>query len=164
LVFVGFIVYAYTGHKLGGGKWAITAILISPPVIHNTINGNIDWLPLLGLTLPPQLGLFSVTMKPQLGVASVLFWLVETWRISGYRETIKVFLPITLATVLSLFFYGFWPLRAAVEVDLWWNTSLWPFSLPVGLALMVAAYHRRDIRYAMGASPCFSPYILFIPG
>lgn len=161
LMFAGFIAYAYTAYKLGGSKWSIIATLVSPPVIHNMVNGNIDFLPLLGLVMPPQIGLFFVTMKPQLGIAIVVFWLIESWRSGGVRETIRVFLPITLITFISFLFYGLWPLRAAVEVDLWWNTSLWPFSLPVGLVLMVAAYRKRDMHYAMGASPCFSPYILF---
>lgn len=161
LIFTGLIAYAYIAYKLGGGKWAIMAIVLSPPVMHNMLNGNIDWLALLGLVLPPQLGLFFITMKPQIAIAVVFFWLIESWRMGGYRQTIKVFWPITLVTILSLFLYGLWPLRAKVEVDLWWNASLWPVSLPVGLALLVTALRKRDISYAMGASPCFSPYILF---
>ncbi len=161
LIFVGFVAYAYIGYNLGGGKWAIVAVLLSPPVMHNMLNGNIDWLSLLGLVMPPQIGLFFVTMKPQLGVAVVIFWLVKSWRTGGYRKTIHVFWPVTLAFILSLILFGSWPLRAGVEVDLWWNTSLWPMSLPIGLALLVAAVRRSDIHYAMGASPCFAPYILF---
>ncbi len=41
------------------------------------------------------------------------------------------------------------------------NASLWPVSLPVGLTLIVAAIRRRNIKFAMPASPCFSPYVLF---
>lgn len=161
LIFVGFVAYAYIGYRLGGSRWAIVAILLSPPVMHNMLNGNIDWLSLLGLVMPPQIGLFFVTMKPQLGIAIVIFWLVESWRTGGYRKTIQVFWPISLATLLSFLLFGLWPLRATVEISLWWNTSLWPMSIPVGLALLVAAIRRHDIRYAMGASPCFAPYILF---
>jgi hypothetical protein len=161
LIFTGLIAYAYIAYKLGGGRWAIIAIVLSPPVMHNMLNGNIDWLALLGLVLPPQLGLFFITMKPQIGIAVIFFWLIESWRMGGYLQTIKVFWPITLVTILSLFLYGLWPLRARVEVDLWWNASLWPMSLPVGLALLVTALRKRNIFYAMGASPCFSPYILF---
>lgn len=161
LIFAGLIAYAYIAYKMGGNKWTITAVILSPLVMHNMLNGNIDWLALLGLIMPPQLGLFFVTMKPQLSVAIVVFWLIDSWRTGGYRQTIKVFWPITLVTLLSFFLYGLWPLRAGVEVDLWWNSSLWPVSLPVGLALLVTSLRKRDISYAMGASPCFSPYILF---
>jgi hypothetical protein len=44
LIFVGLIAYAYIAYKLGGSKWAITAIVLSPPVMYNMLNGNIDWL------------------------------------------------------------------------------------------------------------------------
>jgi len=161
LIFTGLIAYAYIAYKLGGSKWAIIAIVLSPPVMHNMLNGNIDWLALLGLVMPPQLGLFFITMKPQIGAAVAAFWLVESWRMGGYRQTIKVFWPITVATIISFLFYGLWPLRARVEVNLWWNASLWPVSLPVGLVLLVTSLRKRDVSYAMGASPCFSPYILF---
>lgn len=161
LIFVGLVAYAYIAYKLGGSKWAVTAIVLSPPVLHNMLNGNMDWLALLGLVMPPQIGLLFVVMKPQIGAAVMIFWLVESWRTGGYRQTIKVFWPIMLATGLSFLFYGLWPLRARVEVGLWWNASLWPLSLPVGLALLITSLRKRDIFYAMGASPCFSPYILF---
>jgi hypothetical protein len=160
LVIAGFIAFAYTGHKMGGSKLATTAILLSPPVMHCTLNGNIDWLALLGVIMPPQIGLFFVSTKPQIGIAIAAFWLVESWRDGGWRETLRVFLPITLTGILSLLLYGMWPLRAGVEVGLWWNASLWPMSLPVGLVLIVTAIRSRKLAYAMGASPCFSPYIL----
>jgi hypothetical protein len=40
------------------------------------------------------------------------------------------------------------------------NTSLWPTSIPVGLALLVTSIKTRKINYAMVASPCLSPYVL----
>ncbi|HQA69263.1 MAG TPA: hypothetical protein PK801_13125 [Aggregatilineales bacterium] len=56
--------------------------------------------------------------------------------------------------------YGLWPLRSSQEVGLWWNASLWPMSIPIGLALVAAAVRSRRIEYAMGAAPCLSPYVL----
>ena len=41
------------------------------------------------------------------------------------------------------------------------NASLWPMSLPVGLALSVTALRKSDVRYAIAASPLLSPYLLF---
>ncbi|WKZ41239.1 MAG: hypothetical protein QY328_04190 [Anaerolineales bacterium] len=160
LIIAGFISYAFVAHKLGGKIWAVIALLLSPPVMHNTLNGNIDWLAMLGVIMPPQIGLFFVTIKPQIGVAIVIFWLVESWRNGGWMETIRVFSPITLVTLVSFIFFGAWPLRAQVEIDLWWNASLWPMSLPVGLVLLIASLRKRDMFFSMGASPCFSPYIL----
>lgn len=113
------------------------------------MNGNIDALVLLGFVLPPQIGA---------GVA--LYWLVESWRQKGFREVIRVFAPITAAWFVSFLLFGLWPLRGEQEVDQWWNASLWPLFIPVGLGLIVAALRRRRIEYAMAASPCLSPYVL----
>lgn len=160
LILVGFIIYAVVAHRLGASRWALLALLLSPPVMHNMLNGNIDWLAMLGVILPPQIGLFFITTKPQIGVAIVFFWLIESWREGGWLETLRVFAPITIAMLASFLIFGLWPLRSRVEVDLWWNTSLWPISIPFGLVLLVKALRKRDIFYSMGASPCFSPYIL----
>lgn len=161
LIFVGFAAYLSIGHLLGGSRGAILAVLLSPPVMHGMLVGNIDWLPLLGVVMPPQIGLFFVSMKPQIGFAIVIFWLVETWRAGGWRRTLAVFAPFSLAFMLSILLYGLWPLRARVEISLWWNASLWPVSLPLGMVLIVRAIRKRQLSYAMAASPCFSPYILF---
>lgn len=161
LILIGFAAFMYIGRKMGGSKWAIIAVLLSPPIIHGMLNGNIDWLALMGVVMPPQIGLFFVSIKPQIGIAIALFWLTEAWRDGGFREVFRVFAPVTLVGLLSLLLYGLWPLRASVEVNLWWNASLWPMSLPVGMALLVTAIRKRQINYALGASPCFAPYILF---
>jgi hypothetical protein len=160
LIIVGFAAFMYIGHRLGGSKWANIAILLSPPVMHGMLNGNIDWLALLGVVMPPQIGLFFVSTKPQIGIAIAFFWMIEAWRSGGWRQVLRVFAPITLVGILSLMLYGLWPLRAGVEVGLWWNASLWPMSLPVGIVLLVTAIRKRQLSYAMGASPCFAPYIL----
>src|SRR5690606_38971700 len=79
---------------------------------------NIDWLPLVGFVLPPQIGLFFILIKPQMGLAVALFWLVEAWREGGLREVIRVFGPVGAALALSLALYGLWPLRSSQEVGL----------------------------------------------
>jgi hypothetical protein len=64
------------------------------------------------------------------------------------------------ATLLSFLVFGFWPLSFVDPVSFWWNASLWPYSIPVGLVLLTAAFRREDLRFAMAASPCLSPYVL----
>lgn len=161
LIIVALLAFIFTGYRMGGNQWSILAVLLSPPLMHGILNGNIDWLALLGLVMPPQIGLFFVSIKPQIGIAVILFWLVECWRKGGITEILRVYLPFSLVSVLSLLLFGMWPLRSFVEIHLWWNASLWPVSLPVGLVLFVTAVRKQDLRFAMGASPCFSPYILF---
>lgn len=43
----------------GGRTWSVIVFLLSPLVIDGLYNGNVDYLPILGFVLPPQIGLFS---------------------------------------------------------------------------------------------------------
>lgn len=164
LLLVSILALAYTCRKLGARPLAMGLFLISPPVIHSLLNSNIEWIPLLGFVLPPQIGLFFISVKPQSGFIVGIFWLVETWRKSGLKGVVRVFGPVTAALILSFIIYGLWPLNANNALNIvnsGFNASLWPISLPVGLGLLVAAIRKRDIRFAMPASPCFSPYVIF---
>jgi hypothetical protein len=177
-------VFAYIANKLGASRTAVIALLVSPLVLHEVLNGNIDWLAVLGVVFPPWLGLFFVVIKPQVGIGVIIFWLFFAWKEGGVKKVIKTFAPVTIAYGLSLIVFGLWPLAASKALNLWWNanfwpvpvpvggevmwqlqtmvnSSFWPVSIPVGLALLVTAIRKNDIRYAMGASPCLSPYVLF---
>lgn len=148
--------------RLDASPLTAAAFLLSPPVFHCLLNANIDWLPILGATLPPQFGLFLVLAKPQMGAVVALFWLVEAWRKGRAREVVRVFAPVSIALLGSILLYGLWPLRMGGVTDIaQWNASLWPASIPVGLALAVAALRRRDLRFSLAAGPCLSPYAAF---
>jgi hypothetical protein len=74
-----------------------------------------------------------------------------------------VFGPFAVALAISFLIFGFWPTHALriLTISQGWNASLWPTSIPVGLGLAVAALRKREVRYAIAASPCLSPYVLF---
>jgi hypothetical protein len=153
--------FGYVAYRLGAKPLALAAFLVSPPVLHCLLNSNIDWIPLLGVVLPPQAGLFLLVVKPQVGLVVGLFWLVEAWRKGRWREVLRVFWPVTVAMLATFAVFGLYPLRYAHTLSFWWNASLWPESIPVGLALLVASLRRRRMEYALAASPCLSPYVLF---
>ncbi len=160
LLIVGLILISYTAHRLGAKPLAVIILLFSPPVMHGALNGNIDWLAVIGLILPPQIGLFFVSIKPQIGIAVMIFWLFAAWKKNGWREVVRVFGPFTICLLISFLAFGFWITRSREVISEWWNASLWPASIPVGLALLVAAIRKGRIEYAMGASPCLSPHVL----
>lgn len=160
LVLLSLAGFAYTAHRLGGKQLAVVAILLSPPVLHSLLNGNIDALTVIGFVLPPQIGLFFVLIKPQIGIAVALYWVIEAWRTNKLTEIIRVFGPVAIVLLVSFLLFGLWPLQFEQEIDLWWNASLWPASIPVGLVLIVVAIRRRRMEFAMAASPCLSPYVL----
>ena len=72
-------------------------------------------------------------------------WLVEAWRAGSLRQVVRVFAPVTLVLLVSLAVFGLWPLNMlkATEFTTYWNASLWPYSIPVGLVLTVAAIAPR---------------------
>ncbi len=159
----GLLVFAFSAYRLGAKPIAMIFFLISPPVFHNILNANIEWLPILGFVLPPSIGLFFVMIKPQTGLAVAIFWFFEAWRKGGWREVMRVFVPVTIAFFISFIIYGFWPLNmfGALKYGAEYNSSLWPLSIPVGLVLLVTAIQKRKLEFAMPASPCLSPYLLF---
>lgn len=161
MIFCALASFQYVGHRLGGKLIAIVFLMASPMAIHEILNGNIDWLAIIGFVLPPQIGLFFISIKPQLGIAVAPFWLISTWKTYGWKQTLKIFAPFTIVLLLSFALFGLWPLQALNYPDLWWNASLWPMSIPIGLALFVTALRKQKVEYAIAASPCLSPYVLF---
>lgn len=154
--------FAFSIWKLGGGRIALLAFLISPPVWHSLLNANLDWMPVLGFVLPPWLGLFFISVKPQMGSVVAILWLVEAWQSGGFRQVLRVFAPLSVILILSLGIFGLWPAHfwEISSVSEGWNASLWPASIPIGLVLLVIMLRKRDIRFGMVASPCLSPYVL----
>jgi hypothetical protein len=161
LILCGLVSFAFVAYRLRARLLAIVFLLISPVVMHVLLNGNMDWLAVLGFVMPPQFGLFFISIKPQIGIAVAPFWLIEAWRQGGWRLVLKTFAPFTAVLALSFLIFGYWPAHSFSVIGVFYNASLWPMSIPVGLALLVAAIRKRKIEYAMAASPCLSPYLLF---
>lgn len=160
LVFVALAVYAYVAHKLGANKLTVGLLLLSPPCLHGILNGNIDWLAVLGVVLPAWLGLFFLAIKPQVGMIVVLFLFFSEWRKGGPLRVLKTFLPVGLASMASIAIFGPWFLEIPAVDEIVINASLLPLALPIGLALTVTAIRKNEIRYSMIASPMLSPYLL----
>jgi hypothetical protein len=157
LLIVGLVAYAYIAIRLGARPLGLVAILLSPQVMHNLINGNIDWLALLGFVLPPQIGLFFLALKPQIGFALIVYWAYRSLR---EKQFLRVFSPFIIVTLGSFLLFGLWPLKfGTVQPE--YNASAWPISLPFGMVLLVMALHKQKIRIAQAISPLFSPHVMF---
>jgi hypothetical protein len=158
---LGIASYCLFALRLGANRITLPAFLLSPPVLHCLLNANLDFMPLVGYVLPPQIGLFFLVIKPQIGIGGILFWLYISWKKGGFKETVRVFAPVTVAILASFLVFGLWPLKFFQALSYGWNASLWPLSIPVAICLMVLALRHKEIRYSIAASPCFSPYVLF---
>ncbi len=153
----------YAALRLEASPLALGVFLLSPPVLHCLLNANLDFMVLLGFVLPPPIGMFFITVKPQVGGVVGLFWCIEAWRMGRWRGLLRVAGPIALAYLVSFALYGFWPRHylAIAEFSQGWNSSVFPLAIPVGLALTVQALRTRQVRWALPASVCLSPYVLF---
>lgn len=161
--FLSLASFAFVAFRLGGSKVATIAFLLSPPVIECLLHGNNDWLVLIGVILPPQVGLFFLAIKPQVGFGLAIYWVYEAFRRGGLREVVRLIAPVTAAFVLSFLVYGFWPAyyRVTYDFSMSWNASLWPISIPVGVLLLVHSLRSKKPGFAVAASPCLSPYVIF---
>ncbi|MEI6289489.1 MAG: hypothetical protein WCP19_03580 [Chloroflexota bacterium] len=151
--------YIFVMSKLRTNVALMFIFLVSSGMIVNSIFGNLDGLVALGFILPPQIGLFFVLAKPQIGIAAAIFWLIESWRNGGFRLVVKVFLPVTTAVLISVLIFGPWFMYSSHVIQAEWNVSAWPNGIPVGILFLVLAVWKREIKFAIAASPFFAPYL-----
>lgn len=154
-----YVVYAVVLYKLKVKPLSCGIFLLNAFVFSNAKNGNVDFLAVLGLILPPQIGLFFVLIKPQIGIGIAIYWLIEAWRKGKIKEVVRVFAPVTIAYLLSFAVYGFWPFNFQAMLTNEFNRNLWPLGIPIFLFLLYKAVKERNSVYAMGASPFASPYV-----
>jgi hypothetical protein len=163
LYFIASLVgYAWVAYKLKARPIAFAAFLFSPPVIYGLRMLNVDVLVLIGFVLPVPIGLFFVLIKPQMGIAVVIYWVAEAWREGGVKSVLRTFAPVTVALILSFVIFGNWIIgRQSDLLDSFWNASLWPWALPIGLVLIGLSIRDRRSDFGMAASPFLSPYLAY---
>jgi len=151
---IGFVVYLWVYSRFNSNLVATTFYLLSAPVVWGLIGGQIDWIILIGLLLPPQYGLFLVLAKPQVGCLIAVIWLIDAYK---ERRVVRTFAPVLVAFGLSFLIYGLWPLNwiGLVEAEpmIWW-----PYTLVLGVPLLGWALRTHNPRLALCASPILSPH------
>ncbi len=159
LALLSYLSFAYVAIRFKATPLALAAFIAAPPAASVLRDTNLDGIMLLGLLLPPQAGLFFVLLKPQFGVPVALYWLVEAWRAGRLRAVLTTFLPVTLVFILSLPVFGLWFNHLSRIIPVTANISLFPYAIPLGLFLLGSAIRSRNIRLALPAGLCLSPYI-----
>jgi len=160
LFVVSFSVVVYVAVKSGGKALSLASFLLSFPVLFLLLFGQIDWLILLGFTLPPQFGLFLILSKPQIAIPYALFILINALTKGGIRLAVRIFMPVTIAFVVSFFLFGFWIGNfGSIKLTEIYNFSLWPIGLPIGIALAIYAIRHQNEGLSIFAGPFFSPYV-----
>lgn len=169
---VAFGVYAYTATPLSKGDRLVSLLFVSQPLmITSIIYGNIDWLPLVGLWLPAPVAMLFFVGKPQIGIGLALYTTWMGYKHGGWRGMIKPLALTALLTLISFLLFGFWVEHILARSDMVdpngaVNLSLFPYSIPIGVALLWWAQRQEDVqagwRYAILSSLFFSPYFTIL--
>jgi len=163
--------FTFTLIRMKLPAWAIIPLAVL--ILKNCENGNIEGLLSLGFIMSPAAGLFLVLAKPQIGIGLALYWAVEAWRGKRHKyatpqeidsthkkankRLLRTFAPIALAYLLSFAIYGNFMTGSLESAS--WNMSLFPYGVPVGIALMGLAIWKRSPGFAIAAGPFFAPYV-----
>jgi hypothetical protein len=155
--------FAYLAYKMGAKPLAFFFFLASQPVIACVKTGNVDWIALMGVLMPPNIGLLFVLIKPQVGIGIALYWSIQEWKKSRFKGLLKLYFPTILALILSILVFGLWPLDIFKIYNLGdarYNDSIWPVGIPVGLVLLTSALKNFELRKFIAFPPFLSPYVL----
>jgi len=151
-------------YKLRLGRLGTLAFLLSFPAVYSLLYGNLEWLVLLGLLLPPRVGVFFMLIKPQVGMGALVCWIVQAWRKRGARGVLGLLWPVGLAVLLSMAIYGPWPLGFATAADNstmhGLNVSAWPWLLPLGFYLVAETIKTPDLKKSLLIGPALSPHLV----
>jgi hypothetical protein len=91
LVDIGLLCFLFIVFRLKIRPLIALLFLLFPTTLVVLHTVNIEWLVILGLVFPPQIGLFFILIKPQVGIAMAIYWLIVT------PNKLKTFLPVGLA-------------------------------------------------------------------
>ena len=151
----------YLAWRMRSNALAIVAFMLSPTVIGALLVGNLDPPVIAGIFIPPAWGLLLLMVKPQVGLGVAFYYLVESYRQGKFLKVARVFTPVILAYLLALVFFPLWFERMFNQPSNIWNRSLFPYSIPIGLFFLYLAIARRNVFFAMAATPFFAPYLTF---
>ncbi len=81
--------YSLVLYRLNFSANGIILLIFSPFILAATFYGNIDWMVLLGATLPPVIGIWLVIIKPQIGIIVILLWAIRIWKQSNFSSPLE---------------------------------------------------------------------------
>jgi hypothetical protein len=144
--------------RLGMGVWETFLVLVCPMHLQSLIYGNPEWVPLLGILLPPPLALLLFVTKPQATLGLIILLLLQEWKRGRYRALLTTLAPTLVLTAATVLLWGAPPIPGPLNPG---PRSLFPFSLLLGLPALVIALRREDKRMAAFVGPFVSPYVTF---
>jgi len=150
VVLIALLIKRYDGNVL-----FTIPVMLSPFGYWLFATGQTDAVVLASIFLPSGFDLL-LFWKPQ--VIAQAFW------VRGLAQP-KIYLISSIALfAVSLLIWGFWPkdiLQFGQEqlIGGWWNRSLWPYGIPMGLLMIYWSLKKKDDGYGVIASPLLFPYV-----
>lgn len=140
------------------GLWEFVCLAISPMHVQSVMDGNIEWVPLLGLLMPPPLAVLFYATKPQAGMGLIFLVLLKQWEKAQWRGIISALLPTVVCEIIAL---GLWGLPPVPAQGNWGQLSLFPYSLLLGLPALFLTWKTRREDIAAFVGPFVAPYVTF---
>lgn len=130
-------------------------VMLSPIGYRLITTGQTDAIILASIFLPAGFDLL-LFWKPQ--VIAHAFW------VRGVEKPKIYFVSGIVLFAVSLLFWGLWPwaifqFGKTKLIGGWWNFSLWPYSIPIGLLMVYLSIKKKDVGYGIIASPLLFPYV-----
>jgi hypothetical protein len=82
--------------RQGWPLWGLAFLVFSTPVMAMLTFGNLEWMVILGATLPARWGIFLAMIKPQAGIGLVMYWTIKEWRRHGIAGIVQCSRPLRL--------------------------------------------------------------------
>jgi hypothetical protein len=144
---LGIICYITAFKRLKISNLGVMILLLNPFIYFDLMLGNYNWLILLGATLPAAVGSWFVILKPQMSIVLFGLWLKQ-------RRWTALIPMVVLAVLFILKLYTLPNMSG-----MYWSTSLWPYGIPVGIALAWFGMKRDDTLLVLAAAPFLAPYV-----
>jgi hypothetical protein len=144
---LGIICYIIAFKRLQLSNLSVMVLLLNPFVYFDLMLGNYQWLIFLGATLPVAFGSWIVILKPQVSFVLFGLWLKQ-------RRWVSLIPIAALAALFALQAYAL-----PNPGGMFWSTDVWPYGIPVGIALAWFAVKRDDMLLALAAAPFLTPYV-----
>lgn len=137
----------------GRSFWKTLVVSLSAPALVLLWQGNLDALVATGLLLPGAGALLLLSLKPQVAAFAAL----PILRRDGWKHALLPALVIVLSTLL----WPEWMTRASLAGRHFgpWDWNLFPWGVPLGLAMTGWAIRQRDPLLAGVATPLLSPFL-----
>jgi hypothetical protein len=155
---VSIAVMLFVCRRLELTPWEFFWVAISPMHLQSMIYGNVEWIPLAGLLCPAPLALLFFATKPQSTIGLILVLLLREWKKGRFRSVAIAVAPTAACFLVSWALWGFPLVPGPDNPGL---RSLFPYSLIIGIPVLILALRTLKDRIAAFVGPFVSPYITF---